>query len=150
MAMRGGVRWLRFISTTAMTVAVASVHVSTQVLTLRSQVKAHGRDLALELRVNSPVPDFQTLVAESDTIVVGTIEFGTPVLTHEDSMLETDYRLRVQRVIRHSASAKVNAGDTLVVRRLGGVMPMEGFNVRMSDPDFLPFNAGEAYVLFLD
>lgn len=130
-------------------IAFGSIDVSTQVPTLRSRVKALGQDVTREYRPNYPEPDFPTLVAESDTIVVGTIDHGVPVLTNEDSMLQTDYYFTVQRVIKRSASRPIVSGEKLVARRLGGVTTLDGFNVSTTEVGFPRFNSGETYVLFL-
>lgn len=41
-------------------------------------------------------------------------------------------------------------GSTLVVRRPGGKVSIEGGTVIARDPDFPPFQVGEEYLLFLD
>ena len=107
-----------------------------------------GRDLSSELLPNYPSADFQRLV-ESDTIIVGTINYSLPVATKEGALAtpRTDYHVAV--VIRQKAGPAIAAGDTVIARRLGGTTTRDGFRITTMEVGFPPFSGGETYVLFL-
>jgi hypothetical protein len=112
-----------------------------------------SRDRTSEVRPNYPSPEFPELVAESDTIIVGTIGHGVAVPSDQPAAvpvwLSTDYHVAVQRVVRQGAVHAFASGDTAIVRRLGGATTREGAKITLTEVGFPPFNAGETYVLFL-
>ena len=90
------------------------------------------------------------LVTAADTILVGTVQGGRPLLSADETGLYTDYGVVVERVIKSPSAHKLAAGLTVIVRRLGGVMTVsEGFNIVHEENHFPPFNVGERYILFL-
>lgn len=118
---------------------------SAQVPTLHDRV-ANSGDINSDLKTDYPVPDFDTLVREASTIVIGSVRSASPVLTHEGSLLQTDYLIQVESLVRDDSG---RVGARVTVRRPGGRTTLDGHSVVMSDPDFPMFEIGERYVLLL-
>jgi hypothetical protein len=89
------------------------------------------------------------LVSDSDTIVVGEIRSARALLVANDRDLVTDSDVTVDRVLKRTAGPGLVKGDTLVVRRDGGVTELEGNRVIAIEEDFPELRVGEKYLLFL-
>jgi hypothetical protein len=137
------------LTVTCLALAAAS-GVEAQRLPLVERVKAHGTDFHAEIRLEYPRPGFETIVAESDAIIIGTVGSATPVLTASDPGLDTDYKVTVDQLIWSRSSTGVQQGRVVVVRRPGGATTIDGHNVVVSEADFPSFQASEKYVLFLE
>jgi hypothetical protein len=120
-----------------------------QELSLRARVERHGGDFRETIGGDFAQVDLRRVVSEADTIVVATINHGVPVLANNETELHTDYHVTVEQVLRHVATARVVAGDMMIVRRDGGATVLAGHNLVVSDPQFEPFKESETYVLFL-
>ncbi len=116
---------------------------------LRERVKTLGRDYVFEYRAITPDPGIETIVRESDTIVIGIVEASVSLLTQQETALETDHRIRVERVIRRTSQPALAIGDRVTVRCLGGAITIDGLNIVASVPEFPPLQTGATYVLMM-
>lgn len=91
----------------------------------------------------------EMLVQQSDTIVVGHIQFGRPALLPDDNGVVTHYYVEIDRVVRRTKSPGLVRGEVLQVRRRGGTMELEGHIVRAIEMGFDQFAALESYLFFL-
>ena len=130
------------------TLVVASVvaYAAPQESRLSRAVREHG-DLTLTITSSYDPVSLQMVVKDADTIIIGRPVLGTTFLVGEDR-LWTNYDISVDQVIRRSPPGIVR-GDTLVVRRAGGAMTLEGHNVVGVEDDFPQFTINDTYVLFL-
>ena len=69
-------------------------------------------------------------------------------LSSDGSAILTDYRVAVLDVIKDSAS-RLNAGDVITIRRVGGTVNVEGRPFVSNEAGFAPFSDGAEYLLFL-
>jgi hypothetical protein len=112
---------------------------------LRSLAKE--RDVNISIMSGYEPATFEMLMREADTIVVGRPVVGRPFFQGE--RLVTDYDVAVEQVIRRTRPPGVARGDVLVVRRMGGVLTLEGHNVIGEENDFPQFTMQDRYVFFL-
>ena len=109
--------------------------------------RARQQDVSVRILTSYAPATFEMLVAESHLIVVGTVTRGQTFLI-DNNHLFTHYDVTVDQVIK-PAQPPVTRGDTVVVRRAGGVTTLEGHNVVGEENDFPQFAVGTQYVLFL-
>lgn len=87
------------------------------------------------------------LTASSDVIVEASVLSQRSFLDSDGSRIWTDYRLQLTRALRVRDALGVEA--TLTVRRRGGILTSGGRSIVSTENEFLPFQLGEQYVLFL-
>jgi hypothetical protein len=87
------------------------------------------------------------LTVTSDVIVEASVLAERSFLDPDGSRIWTDYRLQLTRALKVRDGRGVEA--TLTVRRRGGTLKFGSRAVVSTENDFLPFQAGEQYVLFL-
>jgi hypothetical protein len=137
--------WRIIVLLCVIVMAPVGVIVSAQPLSLREVVKAHSRDLLIESRVEYPEAALEQIIQAADTILIGHVNGGLTHVSEAGTMLVTDYRITVGRVLR----GVVAPDATIVVSRPGGATTIDEFNVVASDRDVPPFNGSERYILFL-
>ena len=93
----------------------------------------------------SPV-DVAELVAASDLIAEVAVT-SQRSFVHGDAVW-TDYGVRIVQTLQ-SRESRADSSATLVVRKRGGTVPVEGRTFISVDGRFPAFQAGEEYVLFL-
>ena len=105
-------------------------------------------NLLEEIVVTLDLPtDLPELAATSDVIVEATILGQRSFLDADGSRIWTDYRLQVTRALR--AQDRRDAEAVLTVRRRGGTLKLGARSIVSTENNFLPFQLGEQYVLFL-
>ena len=109
--------------------------------------RAREQDITVRIHSEYAPADFGMLVSESDAIIIGTVTAGRSFLAGE--LIQTNYDVAVDRVIRRRPSSRVAQGDVIVVRRAGGATTVERHTVIGDEADFPQFNAGATYVFFL-
>lgn len=87
------------------------------------------------------------LTVTSDVIVEATVLAQRSFLDPDRSRIWTDYRLQITRALRIRDERDVEA--MLTVRRRGGTLKLGSRSIVSNENDFLPFQLGEQYVLFL-
>lgn len=87
------------------------------------------------------------LTATSDVIVEASVLTERSFLDPDGARIWTDYRLQLTRALRVRDGRGVEA--TLAVRRRGGTLKVGSRSIVSTENDFLPFQLGEQYVLFL-
>lgn len=106
-------------------------------------------DVTLVVNNDYSPASLDTIASEADTIVVASVDFGKAVLSQDERQIFTDYQVTIQQVLKRARRPGLAEGDTILIRRWGGVMSLEGHHVVAEENDFPPFNASDTYVLFL-
>ena len=86
---------------------------------------------------------------EADTIVIGDIRSARALLSSDERELVTDSVVTIDRVLKRTAGAGLAKGDSLTVRRDGGITELEGNRVVAVEEDFPDLRVGQRYLLFL-
>ncbi len=103
---------------------------------LKELVKKYGRVEPILLEETGPA-DLGELVATASLIVDGTIRGVRSYLAERETEIWTDYDLAIIDVYKQSKTAR-HKGDVVTIRRRGGVMNVDGYDVVARVPDF-PF-----------
>jgi hypothetical protein len=96
---------------------------------------------AAEATVLVPL-DTRALAERADRVVLGTVESTTPRWTSDHQAIYTDVTIRVEKTYKGT----LKPGDTVVVRREGGVV--DGIGMRVYGAPH--FTVGEEVVVFLE
>ena len=120
---------------------------SAQQHTLREQVLTMG---VTEEVVVSAHPQLgpREMAAAAGAVVRVAVRNHDTFLSADGATMLTDYRAAVTEVIKDAARA-VAVGDVITIRRVGGVMQIDGRKVFSNEAGFPPFADGAEYVLFL-
>ena len=112
------------------------------------------REQVLTLRVSEEVvvsayPQLgpREMAAAAGAIVRVAVRSRDTFLSPDGATMLTDYRATVSEV--KDAAGRLAAGDVITIRRVGGVMLIEGRRVFSNGSGFPPFVDGAQYVLFL-
>jgi hypothetical protein len=108
--------------------------------------RAQTRDVTVQILSGYAPATFEMLVAESDTIIIGTVTRGQTFPSNDHIL--THYDVTVDQVVK-PARPPLTRGDTVIVRRAGGATTLEGHNVVGEENDFPQFAVGTKYMLFL-
>lgn len=115
--------------------------------TLREQVRTMG--VSEEVVVSAhPVLGPREMAAAAESVVRVAVRNRDTFLSPDGSTMLTDYRATVNEVIK-DATGRVAAGDIITIRRVGGVMEIDGRKVFSNEAGFPPFAEGAEYLLFL-
>ena len=95
-----------------------------------------------------PTPSLRGLIASAGAVVQVTVRNSDSFVSSDGSIV-TDYRIAVVDVIKESPGSRINTGDVITIRRIGGVVNIEGRRVFSNEGGFPPFASGSEYVLFL-
>ena len=115
--------------------------------TLREQVRTMG--VSEEVVVSAhPLLGPREMAAAAGAVVRVAIRNRDTFLSPDGSMMLSDYRATVNEVIK-DATGRVAAGDIITIRRVGGVMQIDGRKVFSNEAGFPPFAEGVEYLLFL-
>ncbi len=97
-----------------------------------------------------PMP-FNALVSKSDMIVYGAVTATNTYLSDDQYELYTDYSLVPMAVLKESLTDQQWAaqGNTIVVKRWGGKLTIDGRRVEFQDRDVTPIDTKEV-LLFLE
>ena len=89
-------------------------------------------------------------VAPSAVIVVGTVLSGKAFVSKDRTYVYSDYRVRVDRVLKQDASASLAVGEQIVVSRGGGTIHFPSGHIRnyLNNGEGFPA-IGSQYLLFL-
>jgi len=97
----------------------------------------------------SPVDELGMLAAESDLVVLGKAGTGTAHMTADKDFLYTDWSFTVEEVLKSNANSPVYPRATILVTRPGGKLQVSGRTVYATCGDFLDFESGQEYLLYL-
>ena len=95
-----------------------------------------------------PSLPLRELTSTAGTVVHVVIRRSNVFLTPDRASIQTDYKAAVVDVVKATAS-RLDVGDEITIRRVGGVMNIEGHTVYSNEGGFPQFAAGSEYVLFL-
>ena len=116
--------------------------------TLRDQVLTAG--ISEEVVVaDHPTLPLRELTSASGAVVHVTIRRSTAFLSTDGASIQTDYKAVVVGVVKPSDPTRLTIGDEITIRRIGGVMNLEGRTLYSNEAGFPPFAAATEYVLFL-
>jgi hypothetical protein len=87
--------------------------------------------------------------AAASAVVRVSVRGSQTFLTSDGMTILTDYQMAVVDVVKGSNATPVVPGHSITVRRLGGVMTIEGRRVFSNESGFAPFANDAEYVLFL-
>jgi hypothetical protein len=116
--------------------------------TIREQVLTNGVSEELVV-VDHPSLSFGELVSTAGAVVHVSVRTSETFLSSDGRSIFTDYRVAVIDVLKESSGPRIGAGDTITIRRVGGVMNIEGRRVFSNEAGFPRFTTGDNYVLFL-
>ena len=129
-----------------LTVAVPAA-AGAQQHTLREQVRTMGVSEEVILSAHPQLGPRQ-MAAAAGAVVRVTVRNRDTFLSADGATMLSDYRATVSEVIK-DGTGRVSAGDIITIRRVGGVMQIEGRKVFSNEAGFPPFAEGAEYVLFL-
>jgi hypothetical protein len=116
--------------------------------TLREQALTLGVSEQIVI-VDYPSLPLRQLTAAAGVILRVMIRGSQTSLTANGTSIVTDYWAAVIDVVKGPAGSRLNSRDVITVRRVGGVIDIEGFTVSSYENGFPPFETGKEYVLFL-
>jgi hypothetical protein len=116
--------------------------------TLREQALTHGVREQIVI-VDYPNLPLRQLTSAAGVVLRVMIRGSQTSLTANGTSMVTDYWAAVIDVVKRPSDSRVNSRDTITIRRLGGVIDIEGFTVSSHENGFPPFETGKEYVLFL-
>lgn len=90
----------------------------------------------------------QTLIANSDAVLVGRPYNRISALTAEKTFVFSDYEFIIEDVLKDK-SKHLSANSQIVVTRPGGLITYESKSFRAIDSEFQLFRLGDIYLLFL-
>jgi hypothetical protein len=132
-------------ATSIIMLTVAALHGAQQTLREQTRFGPVERHIMTEY---DPVT-LDQVAARAETILVGTVASGRTFVSPDGKQLFTDYDITVELSVKQTVGRGISRGDTLVVRRVGGVTQIDGVNVVAIENDFPQFKPGERYVLFV-
>lgn len=94
-----------------------------------------------------PDPELHAIACGADSIMVGQPTSSETDLTESQDFLYTDYRFRVESVLKTSPG--LTNGGEIIVTRPGGELTLNGRKVKTKALDFPLFEIGTRYLLFL-
>jgi hypothetical protein len=101
-------------------------------------------------RIQMPLVDeLGMLTSESDLVVLGKTVQGTSHLNADKDFIYSDWNFSVEEVLKDNIHAAVQPGATILVTRPGGKLQMNGRTVYANCTDFLDFESGQQYLLYL-
>lgn len=118
-----------------------------QPATIREQVLKNGVSEEVVI-AEYPTLSVRAMTAAAGAVVHVAVRSGDSFLSSDGSAILTDYRVAVIDVIKDSGP-RLNSGDVITVRRVGGSLKIEGRTVLSNEAGFAPFSSGAEYVLFL-
>jgi len=105
--------------------------------TLRDEVREKGyakHGFSEELPRSAP-HTLDRLIKESSLIICGEVVNEVPRLTQDDSMVMTDYAIKITGILKDPLQL-MNVGDRIVVSKFGGNILLEGKPVEWATPGF--------------
>ena len=115
--------------------------------TFRDQIRTLGVSEEVVVSAHPPLGPREMATAAGVVVRVAVRSRDT-FLSPDGATMLTDYRATVSEVIK-DASGGLAAGEVITIRRVGGVMQIEGRRVFSNEAGFPPFADGAEYVLFL-
>jgi hypothetical protein len=140
-----------------LTIAIVAVGIQTD---LRPTLQELARQLApgpvYQSRINDFVTKpFEESVQASDLLIHGKVERINTYLSQDQKDLQSDYVVRVSRVLRPTPSqirsrpGALNSLETVVITRWGGSLIIDGVQVTQADAAVPAFQVGQDVVLLL-
>ena len=124
----------------ALSVVVAAPSTVVAQHTLRDQVLTAG--ISEEVVVaDHPTLPLRELTSTSGAVVHVTIRRSTAFLSTDGASVQTDYKAVVVDVVKPSEATRLFVGDEITIRRVGGVMNLEGRTLYSNEAGFPPFAA---------
>jgi hypothetical protein len=115
--------------------------------TFREQVLTLGVSEEVVVSAHAPLGP-REMAAAAGAVVRVAVRSRDTFLSPDGATMLTDYRTSVSEVIK-DATGRLAAGEVITIRRVGGVMQIEGRRVFSNEAGFPPFADGAEYVLFL-
>jgi hypothetical protein len=115
---------------------------------LRSRVQDLG--VSEEIVIGDyPALTLRSLTSSAEAVVRVVIRNSDTLLTSDGTAIVTDYRAAVVDVLKDRSDAHVSVGDVITIRRLGGMLTLEGRTIVSTEIGFASFASGGEYILFL-
>jgi hypothetical protein len=115
--------------------------------TIREQVRTMG--VSEEIVVaDYPSMPLSALTSAAGAVVHVAVRSSDTFLSSDGMAILTDYRVSVVDVLKDGES-RLDAGDVVTIRRIGGVLKVDGRTVFSSENQFPTFATGGEYLLFL-
>ena len=101
---------------------------------------------------NARPEDFQLPVAESDTVLLGSVANVQPYLSEDGTSLYTEFTVSAEELLKDSAGLSLNRDSVLTLFRIGGSLRLASGRVLRTDVHGLgdPPAANHRYVCFLN
>lgn len=116
--------------------------------TMREQVLTMGISEEVVI-VDYPSLPLRELTSTAGAVVHVAIRSSDTFLSANGTTILTDYRAAVVDLVKDPSGSRISVGDVITIRRVGGVMNIEGRKVFSNESGFPPFTSGGEYVLFL-
>jgi hypothetical protein len=117
----------------------------------RGQVLSYGK--AVLLPDNAALPDFTNFLegisCDADAVVEGTIVNGTPLFTPNGKFIFTEYKLKVENILKNNRKSSIQKSQEITVVRAGGRINIAGRSISASVGTSVYPTTGERYLLFL-
>jgi hypothetical protein len=91
-----------------------------------------------------------TMAHRADLIVIGKVNDQKSFLTEQGTFVFTDYTFTVEQVLKNNPNALLQPSGGIVVTRPGGIIQLNGRNIKASDESLASFETGKHYLLFLN
>jgi hypothetical protein len=116
--------------------------------TIRQQLEETGGFDRIIVSSDESLPLGQ-VAARARLVVEATITAGQSYLDESGGDVYTDYTLTIAGVIKSRERGDAHVGDSITVRRPGGVVVLNGREADVHENAFPAFLVGERYILFL-
>lgn len=115
---------------------------------IRQQVRENGRFESMLVRTDK-VLQLSELAQQADLVVEATTANARSYLDKSETHIYTDYVFTLRALFKNGRRPTLRTGSTLRVRRESGSIQIDGRSAVALENEFPPFDAREAYVLFL-
>lgn len=115
---------------------------------IRQELEETGGFDRIIVSSDEPLPLGQ-LTARAKLVVEAQITAGQSYLDESGADVHTDYTVTIANVVKSRERSAVQAGDSITVRRQGGVVVLNGREADVHENAFPAFQVGERYILFL-
>ena len=106
-------------------------------------------DLLMTVPPETPGEFLRGITCAADAVVVGTLISESSALTDDETFIFTDYKLRVEEILKRNVAAPFQVGADITVTRPGGTLQLNGRTVREELRNFRRFRLSGRYLLYL-
>ncbi len=135
-------------------------HVDTSIETIPQQLAktsgdlyvtgSHITELGEGTYAGYPPYRLRAKTCQADLVVLGRAGTATSHMTSGQYFLYSDWGFLVEQVFKDNSKASVQAGDSIIVVRPGGVLKIGERTVYATEKNFQDFKPGDEYLLFLE